>query len=69
MMSEALLLKASLQARLVGIDSDVVLELNSGETVIGRGPILKVCIVSGSGPQMLHEWAWHAPLGYRQESV
>jgi hypothetical protein len=44
-------------ARLVGQDSDVVLELESGETVVGRGPLLKVefalydhcCLKSGRG--------------------
>ena len=29
-------------ARLVGKDSDVVLEVGAGKTLLGRGPLLKV---------------------------
>ncbi|CAI8004783.1 Aprataxin and PNK-like factor [Geodia barretti] len=43
-------------ARLVGQDSDVVLELESGETVLGRGPLLKIVDKRVSRSHATLEW-------------
>lgn len=55
-------------ARLVSEeDSEIVLEVPTGDTVLGRGPLLKV--LADPIPLSTTLWVWHFPTDYRQEGV